>query len=445
MLGMACQDNFMMKFTEKQLTFSAEGHTIHNTQVFSKDGQWIVYDTRNDDTQIGSTSSIELVHTKTGERRVLYRTNHQSTYGPGVGAATFSPVADTVIFIHGIRNADISQPYSATRRTGVAIAIDHPLKPIFMDARDIMPPFTKGALRGGTHAHSWSGDGQWISFTYNDYIMEQLAKKDSSVRDLRTVGVMVPGTVQVEADTADENNSGQRFSAIVAKVVDHPEPGTDEIDKAYDEGWIGGRGYLRKDGSWQHRAIAFQGDTRNTKNKLVTEVFVLDLPDDIYEPASVDEPLEGTIDQRPGVPKGIIQRRLTHTEKGIIGPRHWLRSTTDGKLIAFLTEDKQGFVQLYSVSPQNGEIKVLTHNHFSVTGPFNFSPDGQYIAYPGDGSIWVTKVASGETVRITEKFAENDKPIGAPVWSPNGKMIAYNRYVEQREGLFLQVFLLTLV
>src|SRR5690606_38049484 len=145
----ACGPNksVQMNFSETQLTHAAQGHTIHHTQVFSKDGQWVVYDTRNDDTKIGSTGSIEMVNTATGQVRVLYQTANQTNAGPGVGAAIFSPVQDRVLFIHGIRNADASRPYSMTRRTGVAINIDHPGEPIFMDARDVVPPFTKGALR----------------------------------------------------------------------------------------------------------------------------------------------------------------------------------------------------------------------------------------------------------------------------------------------------------
>ena len=38
-----------MRYREKQLTFLAQGHTLNNLQVFSKDGKWIVYDTGNDD------------------------------------------------------------------------------------------------------------------------------------------------------------------------------------------------------------------------------------------------------------------------------------------------------------------------------------------------------------------------------------------------------------
>jgi hypothetical protein len=71
--------------------------------------------------------------------------------------------------------------------------------------------------------------------------MQQLEKKDSSVKDLRTVGVMIPGPVHVAHDPSEENNSGEMFSVIVAKVTENPQPGSDEIDKAFDEGWIGKR------------------------------------------------------------------------------------------------------------------------------------------------------------------------------------------------------------
>src|SRR5690606_14308950 len=212
-----------MTHQEIQLTDEPAGHMLHNSQVFSKDGKWIVYDTRNHDTQIARTGTIEMVHVDTKETRVLYRTENQTAYGPGVGAATCSPAADRVLFIHGIRNADASRPYGVTRRTGVAIDVDHPGEPIFMDARDITPPFTEGALRGGTHAHSWSGDGKWISFTYNDYVMERLAKTDTTVQDLRTVGIMVPRHVEVDEDNTLENNSGTYFSVVVTDVTEHPK------------------------------------------------------------------------------------------------------------------------------------------------------------------------------------------------------------------------------
>src|SRR6478735_11965544 len=130
------------QFKMMQLTHENSGHTIHNTQCFSQDDEWIVYDTRNNDTMIASTGNISMVNTQTGEIRELYHTEHQTLYGPGVGAATFSPTDNRVIFIHGVRNADKSNPYGFARRTGVAIDIAKPFHPILMDARDITPPFT---------------------------------------------------------------------------------------------------------------------------------------------------------------------------------------------------------------------------------------------------------------------------------------------------------------
>ncbi|MBA4167878.1 MAG: DUF3748 domain-containing protein, partial [Chitinophagaceae bacterium] len=43
-----------MEYKERQLTSGETGHTINPAQIFSPIGQWIVYDTRNDDTGIGS-------------------------------------------------------------------------------------------------------------------------------------------------------------------------------------------------------------------------------------------------------------------------------------------------------------------------------------------------------------------------------------------------------
>ena len=427
-----------------QLTHGNSGHTIHNTECFSPDDQWIVYDTRNNDTLIGSTGNISMVNTDTREIRELYHTKHQTIYGPGVGAATFSPVANRVIFIHGIRNADKSNPYGFTRRTGVAIDIANPFHPIFMDARNVTPPFTPGALRGGTHAHNWSGDGKWISFTYNDYIKQQLEKKDSSVKDLRTVGVMAPGhRVHVPYDASEENNSGEMFSVVVAEVTQNPKPGSDEIDKAFDEGWIGANGYQKSDGSWQHRAVAFQGEVTNADGTKKAEVFVADLPEDLTK-ASAGKPLEGTATSRPNVPAGVSQRRITYTTNGIQGPRHWLRCTPDGKLIAFLSKDSNDVIQVFGVSPNGGKITQLTFNPHSVMGPFNFSPDGKYLAYLADNSVFITNIKTGKSKRLTPQSSIDEPVVGSVVWSNHGTMLAFNKYVKDPKSgeVFLQIFII---
>jgi hypothetical protein len=112
LMQIACrnENESAMNFTERQLTADASGHTIHQIQCFSSDDQWIVYDTRNDDGKIGSTGSIAMVNVETGEIKDLYHTKNQTEFGPGVGAVTFSPSEEKVLFIHGVRNADEERP-----------------------------------------------------------------------------------------------------------------------------------------------------------------------------------------------------------------------------------------------------------------------------------------------------------------------------------------------
>jgi hypothetical protein len=440
--GEESETNTPLDFKEVVLTSNESGHSINSNQVFSPDDQWIVYDTRNFDNMITSTGSIRMVNINTREVKELYATINQTEFGPGVGAASFSPKENKVLFIHGIRNATEKNPYSFTRRTGVAVDLKHPLQPIFMDARNVFNPFTPGALRGGTHAHSWSGDGKWLSFTYNDYVIEQLSKTDSSVKDLRTIGIMAPHQkVTVPYHTSFENNDGEMFSVLVVNVTETPKPGTDEIDRAFDECWIGKNGYQKQDGSKQERAIAFQGNVITSAGKVKTECFVVDLPADVSK-ARTNAPLEGTASTRPNVPAGVVQRRITHTENGMEGPRSWVRSTNDGKMIAFLMKDKGGIVQIFGVSPNGGDIQQLTSNEFPIQGQFNFSPDNRYLAYTADNSVFITDLLAQQTKRMTPKVEDGDKPVGAVVWSNNGKTLAYNRYVKSKNGNFVQIFLL---
>lgn len=432
-------------YKEVQLTHDNSGHTLHNTQCFSKDDYWLVFDTRNQDDQIISTGSIRMVHVDNGHIKTLYQTRQTSPYGPGVGAATFSPVVDTVLFIHGINNADQQRPYGITRRSGVAIGINTPFHPVHMDARDIDPPFTQGALRGGTHAHTWSADGQWISFTYNDFLLEQPDRPDTAIHDLRTVGVMVPGQ-KVKVNNADtmENFSGERFAVLVTKVTDHPQPGSDEINKAFDECWIGTGGYKKANGVPQKRAIAFQGNVVDEKGNSKTEVFVADLPENITQPLP-GLPLEGTPNTRPNVPAGVTQRRITFTPHGIQGPRHWLRSTPNGSLIGFLAKDSNQVVQIFAVSPNGGTIRQITFGREPVEGPFNFSPDGNWVAYLSGNNVHIHHVFTRETQQLTNYPSNGGKAAGSVIWSNNGHLLAYNRYVKKGTDAFLQIFMLRAV
>jgi hypothetical protein len=432
---------------EQQLSFGEEGHYLHTTQVFSPDDQWIAFDGRNKGSDIGKTCCVAVVHTSSKELRVLYQTTGQTEYGPGVGGVTFNPVEPLVLFIHGLQNCDRNHPYGFSRRTGVGIHMSQPGKPIFMDARDVIPPFTPGALRGGSHAHTWSGDGQWISFTYNDDLMTKLENKGVSGKmDLRMVGVMAPyGPVRVPKDGLGENLDGNMFSVVVSRVTEFPAPGSNQIDRAYSDGWVGKNGYMKGDGSWQKRAVAFLGDTRDERGNKVTEVYLADIPEDVRTRGK-DGPLAGSENERPFPPERALQRRLTYTAQrtypGVQGPRHWLRSAPDGSMIYFLMKDDRGIVQICGVSPEGGEVQYFTQNEFPVETTFSVSPNGKFLAYGFDQKVYLTNLESGETKAVSPQPAQGMTALKSICWSNDGGMLAYNRTVAAADSSYVQVFLL---
>ncbi len=427
---------------EVQLTRQPRGHILTNINVWSPDGQWIVYDTRSDPAgSVFDGHTIEMVNVETGEVRTLYESRH----GAGCGVATFHPRLGQVIFIHGPENPTADWQYGPYHRRGAIVDLQRPGVARTLDARDLVPPFTPGALRGGTHVHVFSPDGEWVSFTYEDHVLAMLDESDSTNHEpnQRNIGVSVPiRGVKVPA-THPRNHDGEYFTVLATTTVRDPQPGSDEISRACEEGWVGIRGYRRGDGTWQRRALAFQGEVTTAAGEKISEVFVVDLPEDVTAPG--DGPLEGTATTRPRPPRGTQQRRITYTagrkHPGIQGPRHWLRSSPDGTRIAFLMRDDAGVVQLWTVAPLGGEPQQVTRDPWDVASTFTWNPDGSSISNVADGSVFITDVASGRSRRLTEKRSNELAPRPeACVFSPDGKRIAYVRPVPSDEGTFNQVF-----
>ena len=476
-----------MKAGEQQITRGSGGRILTNTGVWSPDSEWIVYDTRSDaagDRFDGNT--IEMVNVRTGEVREVYRSKN----GAHCGVATFHPRENKVVFILGPENPTPDWQYGPWHRQGVIVDVGQASSlsngvapagqagslPHSLDARDLTPPFTPGALRGGSHVHVWDAAGEWVSFTYEDAVLAEF-KEASATNDLnqRNVGVSVPlcrsrreealnekaesGKRKAETDqrlltsaptggvrvpkTHPRNHDGECFSVLATRTTANPKPGSDEIKRAFEEAWVGTNGYLRSDGTRQKQALAFQGHVVTARGDTISEVFIADLPEDVTVPG--DGPLAGTATRMPLPPKGAVQRRLTFTAgrkfPGLQGPRHWLRTSPDGARIAFLMKDDAGLVQLWTISPHGGEPVQVTRNPHSITSAFTWSPDGRFIAHAMDHSVCVTDATTGQTARLTPRSDDASAPRPeACVFSPDGTKIAFIRRVPSPTAPSNQIF-----
>lgn len=432
---------------EIQVTSEPSGHMLNQRQAFSPDDLMLAFDGRNHDSKIGENAYIGVVTIESKEIQTIYKLNSQTAFGPGTGAVSFHPLENKVVFIHGLKNASEAIPYGFTRRFAMQVDLDNGNQSEAMEARDVNYPFTKGALRGGSHAYSYSADGHLVSFTYNDEVLEQKSKENPDVTDLRTVGAFLVGEkVEVSGEKNDQNFDGNSFAMLLAQVTAKPKPGSDEISKAYEECWVGNDGYAKSDGTRQKRALAFLGDVVSISGNQVTEVFISDIPDGNSNLMSSVSP--GSLTELPSVPNRVKQRRLTFTTEnknpGIQGPRQWLRSSPDGSAIYFYQKGEAGKVQIYSISPNGGQIQAITANDFSPDTSFALSSDGKYLAYGAKEAIYLTSVGSGETFLVLPAPEKTSTQLSNVNWSNAGYTIAYNRKVNLNGEAFYQIFILDL-
>jgi len=213
--------------TELQLTYAERDHVLTNVNVWSPDGRRIVFDVRTSEDFNGTT--IEEV--EIASRRV--RTLFEAANGAHCGVATYSPVGSWVAFILGPEHPSADWYYGMSRRRGVLVDARRPGSLIALDAMNYRPPFTPGALRGGSHVHVFSPDGLWVSFTYDDEVLERLGDVGAD-HDLnqRNVGVAVPAGPVSVARSHPRNHDGEYFSVIVTRTQNRPRPGSDEICRA---------------------------------------------------------------------------------------------------------------------------------------------------------------------------------------------------------------------
>lgn len=418
--------------SEAQLTSAPHGHVLTNVNVWSPDGRWIVYDVRGPGGEFDG-ARIERVEVATGRVETLFQAAHRAR----CGVVTYHPRRDQVVFILGPEHPTPDWSYGMSRRRGFLVDPANPGQGSGLDAMTYAPPFVPGALRGGSHVHVFHPDGEALSYTYEDEVLACLGDPGDHDRNQRNVAVAVPvpGGVQVPR-SHPRNHDGGWFAVVVTRTVNRPRPGSDEISRACEEGWLPDR-----DG---RRRLAFLGNVAAPDGREHAEVFVVELPRDLTR-AGV-EPLEGTATRRPAPPAGTVQRRLTFlagdAPRGVAPvPRHWLRSSPVDGTIAFLRADAAGHAQLWTVSPEGGAPRQLTRGAAGVSSAFTWSPDGRRLAHAMDGSVCVTDAATGVTTRLTPRAADDAGPEAlACVFSPDGRSIAYTRRVAGAAGTHAQVF-----
>lgn len=415
---------------EIQLTFDADrNHQLDNNLNFSPDDQWLAYDTRAFSGGIRNTLTLEKVNVNTQQIVVIRSaTNPITDKGPGMGAVSYFPNSDTVIAIHGPETST-GLTYEGYRRYGAMFSpTDGTASLVAADARDVTFPLTPGAMRGGTHRHEPSGDGQWVGFTYNDQIMAGLGK------DLRTIGIMkLNSPVDVDEDPLGENHDGTAFSVLLVKVKPQNEvlPDTEEISQASDDSFVGDNGYLTPGGTMQ-RARAFVGRTRRTlPNGTVVnrnELFVVDIPTDITVPGP-DGPLEGTATTFPMPPAGTVQRMLTMSDSDV---GEIVRSSKDGSRIAFSKVAPNGERQIFLTSPLGGDPVQATFLPGGSYKPW-WHPSGDYLLSIANNSIWGTNVIPGDPNFGQSWMITQPTPAAPPdalVVSHSGNLIAFNRQLD---------------
>lgn len=416
--------NDKLPYKERQITHDNRSHQLTNVNVWTPDSQYLAYDVRPNGSSFTGLI-IEKIHVINGEICEIYRANH----GAHVGVVTVSSESPPrYAFIHGPEFPDEQWQYDFHHRRGVYVSDDQLGVAHAIDAMSITPPYVAGALRGGTHVHVFSPDGKWLSFTYNDHVMHE---KQIQL-DQRNVAVAVPVKSVVVEPKHPREYSGSYFCCVISQTSPEPRRGSDDISRAYEEGWVGEKGYSAQRGQWQERAIVFIGDTHGVNGDIVPEVYLVDLPENAHDFMQAGEfPLEGTDSRLPFPPKNVQQRRLTYTHNrrypGLVKqPRHWLRTSPDGSAIACLMKDDEGIVQLWLVNTCTGELKQITYGIDPIQSALNWSHQGEHICFICDNSVMLCDVQTGKLQRLTAR--SDIAPVAdAVVFSPDDTLIAFMR------------------
>jgi hypothetical protein len=405
---------------ERQLTFLPKNHDLDGTHNFSADDRFLCYDTRGlAGAGIDNSQSIEKVDVGTGKETVLYRpaeilTGPEGMAAPGVGAPYYSVANDVVAFIHGPMVADVPARghYAKTNRNGMEVRADGSGKWTWLDARDVATDddTTPGAHRGGTHDHEYVTEGSRVGITYDDALLTEYD---------RTIAYLE------HHPKAPEGAS--HYFALLVPVVKKGTSKPGEIEKAWGDNWVDAEGTMR----------AFIGKTRAADGiNYEQTLYVVDIP------AGVDVTTadSGSANRFPSPPKGTKIRRLTTSHAdGIV------RCHEPTARIAYYGGPAEGPQQVFVVRAAGGEDHPdpamrpvqVTNFESGVTGGLRWDPSGKAIACITDNGIAVVALPAddGTLGEVTFLTPHSDAPERLnPVWSHDGKTIAYNKRVPTKDA-----------
>ena len=394
---------------EWQVTFSPISHNLDNNDNFSLDNQFLSIDTRDTvGSGIGGGTTIMKVSIWTGEEILLYAPQPVivgASNAPGLGAAGFSPIKDEIVFIHGPLVADVAvRGYYGTRnRTGAIVAADGSQKITWVDCRDVTSEVTpKGALRGGTHRHEYSGDGTRMGFTYDDFLLQTYG---------RTLGFMKPASGVC--------GNATYYATLLIPVVPAGTSKVGELEQADSDSWVGSKGLMR----------GFIGKVKQADGTFMSSLHVVDIPENVD--IATNEP--GTTTKFPGPPQGTTIRRLTNTPaSGIV------RGSYDGTRIAYYAAAPDGTSQVFLIDSKGSDQdpdpakRPIQATFFpgGVQGGVRWHPSGNSIAVMMDNGVAVVCVKPGPLFGVAHFITTHGTGIVAPealVWGRDGHRLAFIR------------------
>jgi hypothetical protein len=413
---------------EKQISFSPKNHALDNNDNFSPDNRFLCYDTRGTvyNENLANCKSVEKIEIATGVETILWQpesvTGEQAA--PGVAAVSYHPKEDKVIFIHGPLLEEVEERgyYGITNRTGVEVSADGKGTITKVDMRDVANDrsTTPGAQRGGTHRHEYTRNGNRIGFTYDDFLNTNYD---------RTIGYMELNPKAPAGYT--------HYFAVLITLAEKGKSKPGEIEKAYGDSWVDPAGKMR----------AFIGKVRNIRGiDYQTDLFVVEIPDRV----DITTAKSGNGSEYPQPPAGIQIRRLTHSGKveGIV------RGSFDGKMIAFLSPDSAGIMQVFVIdaygsdesTDANLQPRQLTSFESNASAP-RWHPSKNMVFAITNGNIAAINAEPGENFGKTVMLTSDEQQRGELVVSNDGNMLAYTVFKsesENSEKKFRQIFVLEL-